>query len=64
MENPVLPGILITAVVFAALYSWYKSRQSVPLPPGPKGHLIFGNALDVANASVFWLKFAEYADQY
>ncbi|KAG8710027.1 hypothetical protein FRC08_017723 [Ceratobasidium sp. 394] len=64
MENPVLPGILITAVVSAALYSWHKLRQSVPLPPGPKGHLIFGKALDVANASVFWLKFAEYADQY
>ncbi|KAG9103433.1 hypothetical protein FRC06_010851 [Ceratobasidium sp. 370] len=64
MDNPALPGVLITAALSAGLYSWYKSRQSVPLPPGPKGHLIFGNALDIANASAFWLKFAEYADQH
>ncbi|KAG8707789.1 hypothetical protein FRC08_000281 [Ceratobasidium sp. 394] len=60
-ELVVLTG---AAVLSAVLYSWYRSRNSVPLPPGPKGNFILGNVLDIRNAKAFWLKFAEYSDKY
>ncbi|KAG9092888.1 hypothetical protein FRC06_011746, partial [Ceratobasidium sp. 370] len=61
-------SVPLAALAGAALsligYSWYRSRHSVPLPPGPRGNILAGNALEVRDASAFWLKFAEYADQY
>ncbi|KAF8600716.1 cytochrome P450 [Ceratobasidium sp. AG-I] len=48
-------------LVFRALY---QPKHPVPLPPGPKGHFIFGSALEVRNASAFWLKFSEYNEQH
>ncbi|KAG8696708.1 hypothetical protein FRC08_006975, partial [Ceratobasidium sp. 394] len=63
-DNPIIPGVLLGGALAAALYSWYQSRPSVPLPPGPKGRFMVGNALDIRNAKAPWLKFAEYNDQY
>ncbi|KAG8688170.1 hypothetical protein FRC09_013074, partial [Ceratobasidium sp. 395] len=64
MTSP-LPIVALAGGVFSLVfYSWYRSRHSVPLPPGPKGNLILGNALEVRDASAFWLKFAEYTNQY
>ncbi|KAG9090025.1 hypothetical protein FS749_000877 [Ceratobasidium sp. UAMH 11750] len=63
-NNPIIPGVLLGGALAAALYSWYRSRPSVPLPPGPKGRFMVGNALDIRNAKAPWLKFAEYNDQY
>ncbi|KAG9081025.1 hypothetical protein FRC06_005899, partial [Ceratobasidium sp. 370] len=60
----ILPAILAGGVISALFYSWYNSKQSIPLPPGPKGLPLLGSALDLRNADAFWLKFAEYADQY
>ncbi|KAG9078214.1 hypothetical protein FS749_009811, partial [Ceratobasidium sp. UAMH 11750] len=57
-------GLLVAGALSAALYGWNRSRNSVPLPPGPKGNLILGNVLEVRNADAFWLKFSEYTDQY
>ncbi|KAG8704592.1 hypothetical protein FRC08_002146, partial [Ceratobasidium sp. 394] len=45
-------------------YSWYRSRHSVPLPPGPRGNLLAGSAFEIRDANAFWLKFAEYANKY
>ncbi|KAG8720717.1 hypothetical protein FRC09_009103, partial [Ceratobasidium sp. 395] len=64
MDHSALPLILTAGAVLAAAYSWNKSRHPVPLPPGPKGHPIFGSALEISAAEASWLKFAEYADQY
>ncbi|KAG9080153.1 hypothetical protein FRC06_007007 [Ceratobasidium sp. 370] len=55
---------LAGGVLSLAFYSWHRSKRSVPLPPGPSGNIIFGNALEVRSASAFWLKFAEYSNQY
>ncbi|KAG9084302.1 hypothetical protein FS749_005327 [Ceratobasidium sp. UAMH 11750] len=60
----ILPVVLAWGAISAFFYSWYYARHSVPLPPGPKGLPLLGNALDLRNTSAFWLKFAEYADQY
>ncbi|KAG9082150.1 hypothetical protein FRC06_005198, partial [Ceratobasidium sp. 370] len=64
MDQSTLGAILATGAALAVIYSWNKSRHSVPLPPGPKGHPIFGSALEISTADASWLKFAEYADQY
>ncbi|KAG8710025.1 hypothetical protein FRC08_017721 [Ceratobasidium sp. 394] len=64
MDQLPLPEILLAGVLSVAFYSWYKSRPSVPFPPGPKGHWLLGNAPDIATASSFWLKLSEYADEY
>ncbi|KAG9091724.1 hypothetical protein FS749_016327 [Ceratobasidium sp. UAMH 11750] len=63
-SNILVPGVLIGGTLATVLYSWYRSRNSVPLPPGPKGHLLLGNMLDIRDCDKFWIKFAEYADQY
>ncbi|KAG9075892.1 hypothetical protein FRC06_009838 [Ceratobasidium sp. 370] len=63
-DSRTVPGVLLGGALAVALYSWYRSQPSVPLPPGPKGRFILGNALEVKNAKAPWLKFAEYNDQY
>ncbi|QRW06340.1 cytochrome P450 family protein [Ceratobasidium sp. AG-Ba] len=63
MDTLVIPVALITGVA-VLLYSSYRPRHSVPLPPGPKGHWLFGNALEIGKADAFWRKLAEYSDQY
>ncbi|KAG8694180.1 cytochrome P450 1B1, partial [Ceratobasidium sp. 394] len=63
-DSHITLGLLVAGALSAALYGWNRSRNSVPLPPGPKGNLILGNVLEVRNADAFWLKFSEYTDQY
>ncbi|KAG8769166.1 hypothetical protein FRC12_005129 [Ceratobasidium sp. 428] len=64
-NSPLIPGILIAGALSAVFYSWYsRSRSLAPLPPGPKGNFLLGNVLELQNSPEFWLKFAEYADQY
>ncbi|QRV94459.1 cytochrome P450 family protein [Ceratobasidium sp. AG-Ba] len=63
--NTVVPLVALAGgIISLIVYPWYRSKRSIPLPPGPPGNLILGNALDVRNASAFWLKFAEYSEQY
>lgn len=38
---------LLTGTGLAALCLWYWARPSVPLPPGPRGNLLLGSALEV-----------------
>ncbi|KAG9103434.1 hypothetical protein FRC06_010852 [Ceratobasidium sp. 370] len=64
MDKLPIPEILLAGVFSIVFYSWYRSRRSVPLPPGPKGHWLLGNALEIATASSFWMKLSEYADEY
>ncbi|QRV92904.1 cytochrome P450 family protein [Ceratobasidium sp. AG-Ba] len=64
MSKSIIPGVLIAGAASTVFYSWYKSRHSVPLPPGPTGNFLLGNALDLASVESVWLKFAEYTDEY
>ncbi|KAG9093518.1 hypothetical protein FRC06_011493 [Ceratobasidium sp. 370] len=63
-SSTLVPGILIGGTLTAVLYSWYRSRNTVPLPPGPKGNFLLGNILEIRDSGKFWIKFAEYADQF
>ncbi|KAG8698711.1 hypothetical protein FRC09_007078 [Ceratobasidium sp. 395] len=63
-DNRVVPALLIGGALSGIFYSWYRSQGSVPLPPGPKGHVIFGSALEIQNSGPYWLKLSEYNDQY
>ncbi|CCO35442.1 O-methylsterigmatocystin oxidoreductase Short=OMST oxidoreductase [Rhizoctonia solani AG-1 IB] len=60
--------IVTTLLVGAALigvYLWYQSKSSkVPLPPGPRGNLIFGSALELRTSKAFWINFAKWTDQF
>ncbi|QRV92905.1 cytochrome P450 family protein [Ceratobasidium sp. AG-Ba] len=61
MDWWILPAI---GSLSLALHWWRGSHRSIPLPPGPKGHLVWGNAIDISRADQSWVKFGEYADQY
>ncbi|QRW12335.1 cytochrome P450 family protein [Ceratobasidium sp. AG-Ba] len=63
MDGSIPSAVSLIAVLLVATYYWTKS-DPVPLPPGPKGHPIFGNALEISAAGASWLKFAEYSDTY
>ncbi|KAG8788493.1 hypothetical protein FRC12_014494 [Ceratobasidium sp. 428] len=63
MSSGVLAG-LIFATSLAALTWWYWTKPAIPLPPGPKGNLIFGCALELRSSKAFWLTFAEYHKKY
>ncbi|KAG8759911.1 hypothetical protein FRC12_009667 [Ceratobasidium sp. 428] len=52
-DNRVIPALLIGGALSGIFYSWYRSQGSVPLPPGPKGHVIFGSALEVSTDAMF-----------
>ncbi|KAG8757080.1 hypothetical protein FRC12_010389 [Ceratobasidium sp. 428] len=62
-DSPV-PGILLGGALSAVFYVWYRPKATIPLPPGPKGHFMRGSLLEVMNADIPWLTFAEYANQY
>ncbi|KAG8724486.1 hypothetical protein FRC09_018088 [Ceratobasidium sp. 395] len=66
MQNDSLwsPAIFLGGTLVALWYLWHRRRNSVPLPPGPKGHVIYGSAMELQAAGKLWLKLSEYADQY
>ncbi|KAG8780358.1 hypothetical protein FRC12_023135 [Ceratobasidium sp. 428] len=64
MAGPIPAVALAGGFLSLAIYSWYHSRPSVPLPPSPRGNIILGNALEIRDASAFWLKFADYTNQH
>ncbi|KAG8782528.1 hypothetical protein FRC12_020695 [Ceratobasidium sp. 428] len=67
MQNDNLwsPAILLGGTLAALWYLWRHRRlSSVPFPPGPKGHVIYGSAMELQAAEKLWLKLSEYADQY
>ncbi|KAG8783567.1 hypothetical protein FRC12_019589 [Ceratobasidium sp. 428] len=63
MSSSMLAGAIF-ATSLAALFWWYWTKPTVPLPPGPKGNLIFGCALELRSSKAFWLTFAEYHKKY
>ncbi|CAE6437060.1 unnamed protein product [Rhizoctonia solani] len=56
---------LLTGAALAGMYLWYHSKRSrIPLPPGPRGNLIFGSALELRTSKTFWINFAKWTDQF
>ncbi|EUC61108.1 cytochrome P450 family protein [Rhizoctonia solani AG-3 Rhs1AP] len=53
--------LILAALVF---YGVFVRQKSLPLPPGPPGKFILGNALEIRNARYLWLKLDEYAKSY
>ncbi|KAG9080313.1 hypothetical protein FRC06_006799 [Ceratobasidium sp. 370] len=64
MTSPVALAALVGGVISLVYYSWHRSGRTVSLPPSSRGNLLAGSALEVRDASAFWLKFAEYANEY
>ncbi|KIM51186.1 hypothetical protein SCLCIDRAFT_1169199 [Scleroderma citrinum Foug A] len=54
-------ALVVLAVLGSAVRSQIKARSRLPLPPGPPGHWLFGNALPKENQSQH---FAEWINQY
>ncbi|QRW03314.1 hypothetical protein RhiLY_02313 [Ceratobasidium sp. AG-Ba] len=64
MGFEILPVAAVGAVLIAFVYYRNSFKPSLPLPPGPRGLPLLGNALELGKVAdgAFWLKFAEYAD--
>ncbi|KAJ7606947.1 cytochrome P450 [Mycena polygramma] len=56
-------SILVVALTTGGFYFYVRKKRSPPLPPGPKGLPLIGNALDIPTANQ-WLKFAEFGDAW
>ncbi|CUA72594.1 hypothetical protein RSOLAG22IIIB_10155 [Rhizoctonia solani] len=41
-----------------------RRKSGLPLPPGPPGQIILGNALEIRKARYLWLKLDGYAKTY
>ena len=64
MESP-MPSTslaLVGLVTVVVLYTWLK-KSRLPLPPGPKGWPILGNALDMPTKRP-WEKYHEWSKTY
>ncbi|KAK0447335.1 cytochrome P450 [Armillaria borealis] len=60
MDSPTI--LLLSAIALATLYYWKsKSRQHLPLPPGPPGRLFVGNNISSTDA---FLQFEEWTQKY
>lgn len=71
LQRPLMPSCmsllypeLVLGLCFIAwkVYRWHQERlenpRSLPLPPGPKGFLFLGNALQIKKDP--WLRFSEW----
>ncbi|CUA75218.1 O-methylsterigmatocystin oxidoreductase [Rhizoctonia solani] len=65
--NSIFVTALLAGTALAGISLWYLSTCSnskVPLPPGPRGNLIFGSALELRTSKAFWINFAKWTDQF
>ncbi|ELU36388.1 Hydrolase domain-containing protein [Rhizoctonia solani AG-1 IA] len=64
MESTTVTALLAGATL-TGIYLWYQSKSSrVPLPPGPRGNLIFGSALELRTSKAFWINFAKWTERF
>ncbi|KAG8738095.1 hypothetical protein FRC10_007288 [Ceratobasidium sp. 414] len=57
-------AVLPVALLFALGLAHLRLNKKKPLPPGPPGSFIFGNALEIRSAKYLWLKLADLAKLY
>ena len=60
MEGLLLTGLFVLLALFLA---HYRRQKRYPLPPGPKGYPIIGNALDIP-ARWEWLQYEKWSRDY
>ncbi|KAF8670832.1 Heavy metal translocatin [Rhizoctonia solani] len=64
MESTIVTALLAGATL-TGIYLWYQSKSSrIPLPPGPRGNLIFGSALELRTSKAFWINFAKWTERF
>ncbi|CUA68221.1 O-methylsterigmatocystin oxidoreductase [Rhizoctonia solani] len=56
--------IFLSLAGFALCAILVRRKGGLPLPPGPPGQLILGNALEIRKARYLWLKLDEYSKTY
>ncbi|KIJ21384.1 hypothetical protein PAXINDRAFT_164896 [Paxillus involutus ATCC 200175] len=61
LQTKALAALVALALAGAAIGAKFKARKRLPLPPGPPGHWLFGNAFPRANQSQ---QFAQWINQY
>ncbi|KAF8904855.1 cytochrome P450 [Mucidula mucida] len=55
--------ILLAVVIFAGALYWRRARYAIPLPPGPPGLSVVGNALQM-NVPSLWIQFRDWSRTY
>lgn len=65
MSVSLIVGVLAALPVLAVAFHIYANKRSkgLPLPPGPKGHFIFGNLLQIPSVTP-WKTFHEWSKIY
>ena len=58
-----LLAVLSAVPILYALFGAGKNRKGLPYPPGPKGHLLIGNLLDILPCKQ-WLSYVKLGKQY
>ncbi|KAG8985460.1 hypothetical protein FRB93_005846 [Tulasnella sp. JGI-2019a] len=58
-------GIALLVLLSIRWYRSVRSRRSIPYPPGPPGHFLFGNLRQMPSRSTHqWLTFTEWGRKY
>ncbi|KAI0295664.1 cytochrome P450 [Multifurca ochricompacta] len=55
--------LVISFCLVIFLHTFYRRRHTLPLPPGPKGLPIIGNALDMPSKNQ-WLTYRQWGEKY
>ena len=58
-----LTALFFTAILFRKLKKGSNNPKGLPLPPGPKGHPLIGNLIDMA-VDKPWIVFNEWRKTY
>ncbi|KAI6105130.1 cytochrome P450 [Pisolithus croceorrhizus] len=61
LQAKAVGALIALAILGKAVRSQFRARRRLPLPPGPPGHWLFGNALPRENQSQ---QFAEWINEY
>ncbi|CAE6476393.1 hypothetical protein ACGC1H_007684 [Rhizoctonia solani] len=62
--NSVTSTSVLIGATLGGVFLWYWFKSSIPYPPGPRGNLLFGSALELRKSTAFWLNFAEWSKEY
>lgn len=63
MDTTITALLLASITLLAGVYSLWRDTQGLRYPPGPPGHFIIGNALDIPREKRH-IAFALWAKQY
>jgi hypothetical protein len=58
-----IPAVSVGCACLATHYYLKARRTTTPFPPGPQGHWLVGNLMDIPSQFA-WLKFSDWKEQY